>query len=83
MPLRQFHGVEEMKRRRGREPGDPSLYRAMRLIWEIARRTGRRRFPAGVYKHASIEALNAQTERWGAANDQARTARPRPSPVER
>ena len=64
MPLRKFHDVEEMKRGRARVPGDPSLYRAMRLVLEIGRRVHPRRFPAGVHKHASIDALQAQAERW-------------------
>ena len=57
-----------MKRRTWREPGDPSLYRSMRFILDIGRRTRPRRFPAGVHKHRSIEALNTQTERWSAAD---------------
>ena len=64
MPVRKFRSIEEMKRRTWREPGDPLLYRSMRLILDIGRRTRPRRFPAGVHKHRSIEALNARTERW-------------------
>ena len=66
MPVFKFRGIEEMKRRAWREPGDPSLYRAMRLVLDVGRRTRPRRFPPGVHKHRSIEALNAQTERWRA-----------------
>jgi hypothetical protein len=66
MPVFKFRGIEEMKRRTRREPGDPSLYRAMRLVLDIGRRTRRRRFPPGVHKHRSTEALNVQTERWRA-----------------
>ena len=64
MPVHKFRSIEEMKRRTWREPGDPSLYRSIRLILDIGRRTRPRRFPAGVHKHRSIEALNARTERW-------------------
>ena len=67
MPVFKFYRIEEMKRRAWREPGDPSLYRAMRLVLDVGRRTRPRRFPPGVHKHRSIEALNAQTERWHAA----------------
>lgn len=67
MPVRKFRSIEEMKRRTWREPGDPSLYRSMRFILDIGRRTRPRRFPAGVHKHRSIEALNTQTERWSAS----------------
>ncbi len=66
MPVFKFRGIEEMKRRAWRRPGDPSLYRAMRLVLDVGRRTRPRHFPPGVHKHRSIEALNAQTERWSA-----------------
>lgn len=66
MPVFKFRGIEEMKRRTWREPGDPSLYRAMRFVLDVGRRLRPRRFPPGVHKHRSIEALNAQTERWRA-----------------
>ena len=66
MPVFKFRGIEEMKRRARREPGDPSLYRAMRFVLEVGRRTRPRHFPPGVHRHRSIEALNAQTERWRA-----------------
>ena len=66
MPVFKFRGIEEMKQGAWHQPGDPSLYRAMRLLFDIGRRTRARRFPPGVHKHRSIEALNAQTERWGA-----------------
>jgi hypothetical protein len=64
MPVFKFRGIEEMKQGAWHQPGDPSLYRAIRFVLEIGRRTNPRRFPPGVYKHRSIEALNAQTERW-------------------
>ena len=67
MPVFKFRGIEEMKRRSWRQPGDPSLYRSMRFILDVGRRTRPRRFPPGVHKHRSVEALNAQTERWNAA----------------
>lgn len=67
MPVRRFHNIEEMKQRTWCEPGDPSLYRSIRFVLDVGRRTRPRRFPAGVHKHRSIEALNAQTERWNAA----------------
>ena len=66
MPVFKFRGVEEMKRRGWREPGGPSLYRAIRFILDVGRPTRPRRFPPGVHKHRSIEALNAETERWSA-----------------
>lgn len=70
MPVLKFHGIEEMKQHAWCEPGDPSLYCALRFILDVGRRTCLRRFPAGVHKHRSIEALNAQTERWSARDSE-------------
>ncbi len=72
MPVLEFRSIEEMKQRPGREPGDPSLYRSMRFVLDVGRRTRPRRFPAGVHKHRSIEALNARTERWRARDSEDR-----------
>ena len=67
MPVRKFRSVDDMKRGRWREPGDPELYRAIAAVWTFGRRTRPRRFPPGVYRHRSMDALNAQTEQWQAA----------------
>ena len=67
MPVRKFRTVEEMERPGCRQPGDPDLYRAIRHVWDFGRRSGRRRFPPGVYKHRSIGQLNAQSEQWSLA----------------
>ena len=72
MPVVKFHSIEEMKQRVWREPGDPSLYRSIRFVLDVGRRTRPRQFPAGVHKHRSIEALNAQTERWSARDSEDR-----------
>ena len=64
MPFRKFRSVEEMKAPRWREPGDPDLFRALAGLWEIAQRTSKRRYPPGVHKHASIEEMRGQQERW-------------------
>ena len=66
MPVLKFHSIEEMKRVTWRQPGAPSLYRSIRFVLDVGRRTRPRQFPAGVHKHRSIEALNAQTDRWRA-----------------
>jgi hypothetical protein len=57
-----------MEGARWRQPGDPELYRAIRNLWSIGMRTSPRRFPAGVFKHTSIEQLSAATEAWDLAN---------------
>ena len=75
MPIRKFRTVEEMERPGWREPGDPDLYRAIRRVWEFGQRSNRRRFPPGVYRHRSIDHLNAQSEQWSLANFRARAPR--------
>jgi hypothetical protein len=76
MPVRRFRSIEEMKAQpMWRRPGDPALYRAIAAVWEMGMRTGVHRFPPGVYKHHSMEDLNAQTERWMEENFRAFHAR--------
>ena len=53
-----------MKAPRWREPGDPDVLRAMAALWSVGRRTSTRRYPPGVHKHASIEAMQLALERW-------------------
>jgi hypothetical protein len=64
MPVRRFRSIEEMKTPRWREPGDPDLVRALAALWELARRTGTRRFPPGVHRYESIDAMHEAQERW-------------------
>jgi hypothetical protein len=49
---------------RAHSTGDPELYLAIARVWDFGRRSGSRRFPPGVHRHASMEALNAQTRQW-------------------
>lgn len=64
MPVRKFRSIEEMKRDHPiwRRPGDPLLYRAIALVWEVARRTNPRWFPPGVYKYRSIQEMDRAQE---------------------
>jgi len=71
MPVYRFRSAEEMNQPRWREPGDPELARAIAALWSFGQRTGIRRFPPGVFKHRTIESLNALTESWAAANFEA------------
>ena len=64
MPVRKFRSVDEMNQRVWREPGSDELLRAIEYVWELGRRTSRRQFPPGVYKHRGIEEAQAQRERW-------------------
>lgn len=68
MPVRRFRSVYEMEQPVWRTPGDPELYRAIAAIWELGMRTLPRRFPPGVHRRRSIDALNAATDAWQREN---------------
>lgn len=68
MPVRRFRSVADMEQPHWREPGDPELFKAIAALWTTGARTVGLRFPPGVYRHRTIEALNAQTEDWAQAN---------------
>jgi hypothetical protein len=68
MPVRKFRSIEDMEGPNWRTPGDPRLYEAIRRVWEFGRRTSRRRFPPGVYRHRSMHDLNALTDAWSVAD---------------
>lgn len=67
MPVRKYRDVSEMPDT-WHEPGDPSLFRAIRAVWSFADRTCSPRFPAGIYKHRSVDALWRQEEAWEEEN---------------
>lgn len=68
MPIRKFRDVADMDGPIWRHAGDPSLFRAIRATWTLAARTTRRRFPPGVYKHASITSANRLRDDWEQAH---------------
>ncbi len=70
MPVRKFRDVGEMAGNTWRERGS-ELHAAIRRTWDFAAKTVELRFPPGVYRHRSIEEVNAQTERWAQANFEA------------
>lgn len=74
MPVKKFRDVSEMEDALWRERG-PALFDSIRRVWDFAARTVALRFPPGVYRHRSIDELNAQTERWAEANFEAFVAR--------
>lgn len=74
MPVHKYRDVSEMKDV-WYQPGDPRFFAALREIWRFSYEVCRPHFPPGVYKHRSIEELNAQTERWQEANFRAFQAR--------
>jgi hypothetical protein len=68
MSVRRFRSVEEMKREaHWRAAGTPGLWQAIARVWDLGRRTAPRRFPPGVYRHRSIESLEALSEQWAEA----------------
>ncbi len=75
MPVRKFRHVGEMEDTLWYERGDPALFSAIARVWDFAERTCRLRFPPGVYKHRSIEEMDAQREVWEEANFRAFHAR--------
>ena len=58
MPVYKFRSIEDMPDPPWRTPGDPELYRALASLSETSRRLRPRCFPAGVYKHRSIDDMN-------------------------
>jgi hypothetical protein len=45
-----------------RQPGDPTLYRAMAALFDIGRRTRSTHTPAGVRRFKSIDEMSRQQE---------------------
>lgn len=68
MPIRKFRSIEEMSDEHWYQPGDPSLYRAIRRIWALGHRTIQHHFPPGIYKNRTLEDMNARQKQWDDAN---------------
>lgn len=68
MPVRKFRDVSEMEDTLWYERGDRALFAAIARVWDFAERTCQLRYPPGVYKHRSIESVNAQVDAWEEAN---------------
>lgn len=83
MPVKKYRDVSEMEDNTWFERGDPRLFEAIRAVWDFAHRTTRPHFPPGVYKHRSIEEMEAQREEWDRANFEAFQARRRREKFER
>lgn len=67
MPVQKFRSIADTPDVPWRVPGDPVLYVALARLWNTSGRIRPRRFPAGVYKHRSIEEMNRQRDAWDAA----------------
>ncbi len=67
MPVHRYRSVDEIGTR-WYEPGAPELFLAIRRLWLLGDQTLQPRFPHGLFKHRSIEEMNAMQEKWAAAN---------------
>ena len=67
MPVLKFRSFEEAREALWGDPGDPAYIRRIAWLWAFSDRLYPRRFPAGVYRFASIEEANRQREEWDAA----------------
>ncbi len=68
MPVRRYRDVSEMEEALWYTPGDPAIFQAMKELSDLVERVCPQRFPAGVYKHRSIEELYALEEAWEEAH---------------
>ena len=66
MPLYKFRSIEDMPDPAWRTAGDPDLFRILARLSNASRRMRPRQFPAGVYRHRSMEDMNLQRDRWDA-----------------
>lgn len=90
MPVRKLRSIEEMKASHGYDRDDPELARVINGIWAFGEFTARLRFPPGVYRHRTIDELNARTSVWADENfrsfqvrratERAAAAAPSPTP---
>lgn len=64
MPVRKFRSVADMPPPPLREPGTQALFDAVAGHWRAGALMADLRFPPGVYRHASVESLNARTDAW-------------------
>ena len=66
MPVRKFRSVADMPPPPLREPGSEELFQVLAGHWRAGALMADLRFPPGLYRHASIEELNARTDLWEA-----------------
>ena len=64
MPVQRFRSLDEAHRALWVAPDDPALVSRIRNLWRFSARLLERRIPRGVRRFASIEAANAERERW-------------------
>jgi len=66
MPVQKFRSVAEVPDTPWGTPGDPRLYASLRGLWTAMRSIHPRTFPAGVYKHRTMDEMNHQRDEWTA-----------------
>lgn len=64
MPLKKLSSLQDAEDSVWHDPDDPTLWRTIKGVWELAARLCPYRFPPGVYRHRSIEEANRLRERW-------------------
>jgi len=64
MPVQRFRSLDEASRALWVAPDDPTLIPRIRHVWHFSARLLDRRIPRGLRRFASIEAANAERERW-------------------
>jgi hypothetical protein len=62
MPIRKFRSVEQMNPPRWYEPGDPALFRAIAVVWDVGKALSAGRFPAGVKRFRSADEMRRVQE---------------------
>jgi len=66
VPVRKLRSLQEAEDSLVNDPKDPGHWASIAALWELSERLFPRRFPPGVYKYRSIEALNKQRDAWEA-----------------
>jgi hypothetical protein len=62
--LQRFRTFEDARRALWVDPDDPALFARIRRVWRFSARLLDRRIPRGVRRFSTIEAANAERERW-------------------
>jgi hypothetical protein len=64
MPIQRFRSLDDARRALWVAPDDPALVTRIRQVWRFSARLLDRRIPRGLRRFTSIEAANAERERW-------------------
>ena len=74
MPVKKYRDISEIEEAH-HEPGSQKLFDVIRYVWELSDLICPLRFPAGVFKHRTIEDAEALREQWEDDNFRAHQAR--------